>query len=156
MCPMGAPERQGAWRRGPPAAAGAVTGVGGWQAGHADGWRPGTPRPCACISRRGNPEPAGLAAAFVPYVAVCRAPAGADAAAPPGLALRAGGGAAAPGGMRWGTAAGRSASGCSAGKRVGCSERVEGKRQRRPGMLGMPGRRSAVVGPAAPVQAPCP
>lgn len=142
-CPMRARERQGAWQHGPPAAAGAVTGEGGgWRAGHADGWLSGTPRPCARPSRRGSPVPACLAVAFVPWVADCRAPAGADAAAPPGLALAAGGGAAAPGGMRWGTAAGRSASGCFAGKPDGCSEPAEGKRQRRPGR---PGRRSVVM-----------
>lgn len=151
---MGAQERRGAWRHGPPAAAGAVTGAGVWGAGHAGGWRSGTPRPCARPSRCGSPEPQCLAAAFVPCAANCRAPAGADAAAPPGLALGAGGGggggAAALGGMRWGTAAGRSASGCSAAKRVGCSEPAEGKRQRRPG------RGWAVVVAAAPVHAPCP
>lgn len=96
--------------------------AGVWRAGHAGGWRSGTPRTC-------SPEPVCLAAAFVPGAANCRAPAGADAAAPPGLALGAGGGggggAAALGGMRWGTAAGRSALGCSAGKRVGCREPAE-------------------------------
>lgn len=87
-----------------------------------------------------------LAAAGPPEVAGPLGSCGADAAAGPGPGpgpgAGGGGGAAAPGGMRWGTAAGRSASGASAGKRGGCSA-AEGKPRGEPPVCLRPRRLEA-------------